>query len=114
MSDSFKIKSRLWIETGGHVLIGEGRVKLLKAIEEQGSLSKAAKSIGMSYKKAWNLIDSMNKSSKEDIVISSIGGQQGGGTMVTEYGKNLIDKFETINQNCWNYLDQQLKTLNNL
>lgn len=114
MSNSYKIKSRVWIETRDHVLIGEGRVKLLKAIEAEGSLSKAAKSIGMSYKKAWTLIDSMNKSAKEDIVISSVGGQKGGGTLVTEYGKNLIDKFETINQNCWNYLDQQLKTLNDL
>ena len=55
----YKIKSRIWIETKNNVLLGEGRVQLLKAIEETGSLSKAAKTIKISYKKAWNLIDSV-------------------------------------------------------
>ena len=64
MSD-YKIKSRIWVEAGDNVLVGEGRVKLLKAIEIEGSLSKAAKSIGMSYKKAWTLVDAVNKSAKE-------------------------------------------------
>ncbi|WP_239540737.1 winged helix-turn-helix domain-containing protein [Spongiivirga citrea] len=47
----YSIKSRIWIEAGDNVLLGEGRVVLLKAIDEQGSLSQAAKSINMSYKK---------------------------------------------------------------
>ena len=48
----YKIKSRIWIEVDGEILLGEGRVSLLKAIEKTGSLSKASKSLGMSYKKA--------------------------------------------------------------
>jgi len=113
MSD-YKIKSRIWIEVGDNVLVGEGRVKLLKAIETEGSLSKAAKSIGMSYKKAWTLVDSVNKSAKEAVVIKTIGGQKGGGTIITPYGKRLIEAFDTINKNCWIFLDQQLKSLDTI
>ncbi|WP_075340686.1 winged helix-turn-helix domain-containing protein [Tenacibaculum agarivorans] len=104
----YKIKSRIWIEIEGHVFLGEGRIQLLKAIENTGSLSKAAKSINLSYKKAWHLLDSMNQSAKEPVTVNSIGGKGGGGSTLTEYGKNLIIAFEQINQNCWNFLDKEL------
>ncbi|MBJ7880413.1 LysR family transcriptional regulator [Gelidibacter salicanalis] len=113
MSD-YKIKSRIWIEEGDNVLVGEGRVELLKAIEAKGSLSKAAKSIGMSYKKAWTLVDAVNKSAKEAVVTKTVGGTNGGGTIITPYGKRLIAAFETINKNCWAFLDQQLKVLDSI
>ncbi len=111
---NYKIKSRIWIETGEKVLIGEGRVRLLKAIEETGSLSKAAKSINMSYKKAWNLIDSVNKSAKEQVTINSVGGKGGGGAEITPYGKSLIKAFDNINAKCWKYLEEQEKIINSL
>lgn len=109
--NDYKIKSRIWIEVGDNVLVGEGRVRLLKQIDATGSLSKAAKSIGMSYKKAWTLIDAVNKSAKEAVVTTSVGGQKGGGTVITPYGKNLIQAFETINAKCWSFLDEEFKRL---
>ncbi len=109
---NYKIKSRIWIETDGHVLLGEGRVQLLKAIEETGSLSKAAKKINISYKKAWSLVNAVNKSAKKPVIKSSIGGKGGGGAQVTPYGKDLIKAFDTINNNCWKYLDKQTNKIN--
>ena len=114
MMRDYKIKSRIWIETGDNVLIGQGRIKLLKAIDNQGSLSKAAKSIGMSYKKAWTLVDAVNKSAKQAVVTKTVGGAKGGGTTITPYGKKLIKAFDTINKNCWTYLEKQLKQYSNL
>ncbi|MFG6687326.1 winged helix-turn-helix domain-containing protein [Mariniflexile sp. HNIBRBA6329] len=111
---SYKIKSRIWIECNEHVLLGEGRVQLLKAINETGSLSKAAKTLNLSYKKAWNLIDSVNKSAKKPVTINSTGGKGGGGAELTDYGKALILVFDEINQNCWEFLDQQLVKIENL
>lgn len=108
----YKIKSRIWIEANGEILLGEGRVSLLKAIDETGSLSKAAKSIGMSYKKAWSLIDAVNKRAEKPVTTSSIGGKGGGGAQLTVYGKTLIETFETINTNCWEFLDKQIKKSN--
>ncbi len=110
----YKIKSRIWIEADDNVLLGEGRVRLLKAIDKTGSLSKAAKSLQISYKKAWTLIDAVNKSSKKPVTVTSIGGKGGGGAVLTEYGKNLILAFEDINKNCWNHLDTQIEKINNL
>jgi molybdate transport system regulatory protein len=104
----YTIKSRIWIEADGHIILGEGRVALLKAIETTGSLSKAATSLGMSYRKAWGLIDAVNSRAMKPVVITSIGGKKGGGSMVTDYGRSLIEAFDTINKNCWQFLDQQI------
>ena len=109
---SYKIKSRIWIETKGEILLGEGRVRLLKAIDETGSLSKAAKSLNMSYKKAWSLIDAVNKRADRPVTKSNIGGKGGGGATLTNYGKKLVSAFESINSNCWQFLDQEIKKVN--
>ena len=108
----YKIKSRIWIEADGEILLGEGRVSLLKAIDETGSLTKAAKSMGMSYKKAWALIDAVNSRAKEPVCNTTIGGKSGGGTVITPYGQTLIETFETINENCWKYLEEQISQSN--
>ena len=108
----YKIKSRIWIEADGEILLGEGRVRLLKTIEKTGSLNKAAKMMGMSYKKAWSLIDAVNSRAKKPVCIASVGGKKGGGTKVTAYGKTLISAYETINENCWEFLDKQISLAN--
>lgn len=110
----YKIKSRIWIQADNKVLIGEGRVRLLKAIEETGSLSKAARSIQISYKKAWTMVDAVNKSAKKPVTESSTGGKGGGGAILTSYGKELIKVFDEINANCWEYLDTQVEKINEL
>lgn len=105
----YKIKSRIWIEANGDILLGEGRVNLLKAIDREGSLSKASKSLGMSYKKAWSLIDAVNSRAEKPVTTTSIGGKGGGGAKLTVYGKLLVKTFDTINENCWQFLDEQIK-----
>lgn len=110
----YKIKSRIWIESENNVLLGEGRVHLLKAIQKKGSLSQAAKSLNISYKKAWQLLDSVNKSAKEPVTINSVGGKGGGGAKLTDYGKSLIKAFDEINKNCWTFLDKQLEKIEKL
>lgn len=111
---NYKIKSRIWIEADNNILLGEGRVRLLKAIEKTGSLSKAAKSLNISYKKAWNLVDSVNKSAKKPVTKSNIGGVGGGGAKLTSYGKDLVIFFDGINKGCWKYLDQELEKIPDL
>jgi len=105
----YKIKSKIWIESNGQILLGEGRVSLLKAIDETGSLNKAAKQLKMSYKKAWGLIDDVNSRAEKSVVTKNIGGKSGGGTVLTPYGKTLVQTFDEINENCWDYLDSQIK-----
>ncbi|WP_228520822.1 MULTISPECIES: winged helix-turn-helix domain-containing protein [Flavobacterium] len=104
-----KIKSKIWIETDEGILISEGRIHLLKQIEATGSLNKAAKEMNISYQKAWKLIDASNKASKEPLIATQVGGNKGGGTVITPYGKSLIASFEKINVACWEFLDAELK-----
>lgn len=106
----YKIKSKIWIEVDGQIILGEGRVRLLKAINETGSLTKAAKTLNMSYKKAWGLVDTVNSMAEKSVVTKSVGGKNGGGTILTEYGERLIKIFEEINESCWEHLDGQIKT----
>lgn len=109
-----KIKSRIWIELDENEFLGEGKVQLLKAIDQTGSLSKAAKSIGISYKKGWHLIDSVNKTATKPVTVNSIGGKGGGGMELTNYGRSLVNAFEDINRNCWDFLDIQLEKIKSL
>lgn len=106
---SIKIKSRVWIENQEGIFLGEGRINLLKAIQQFGSINKAANSMGMSYQKAWKLVQSMNSSSSESLVIKTSGGKGGGGTILTEKGEKAILFYEKINRSCQQFLDKELK-----
>lgn len=96
MNDLYEVKAQLWIQKNNKNFIGPGRIELLKNIESYGSISKAAKHMKMSYKAAWDSVDIMNKLSHKKIVIKVIGGKGGGGTVITEYAKELIKKFNSI------------------
>ena len=107
----FQVKSRIWVENKETIFLGEGRIQLLKAIEKTGSLSKAAKSLNMSYKKAWNLIDAINKTAPKPMVEKSTGGTNGGGTIITSYGKKKIIQFEHLKHKCWDFMKAQNELL---
>lgn len=70
----------------------------MECIKEFGSITQAAKSMDMSYRHAWRLIDSMNKQSPYPFVITATGGKKGGGTIVTEHGERAIRLFWKINE----------------
>lgn len=74
----------------------EKRIKLLHEIEKVGSISKAAKNVPMSYKTAWEAIDSINNLCPQKVVIKETGGVGGGGAKLTAYGKNLIETYEKV------------------
>lgn len=107
--DNITIRNRLWLMKDGRSYLGEGRVSLLKAIQKNGSISAAARSMNMSYKKAWEAIDAMNSLSDEPLVIRTTGGSGGGGTKVTEAGEAAIELFQSINNRCNTFLDDELK-----
>ncbi|MDC7996643.1 winged helix-turn-helix domain-containing protein [Gilvibacter sediminis] len=108
---SLEIKSRIWIEKDGQTLLGHGRVQLLAAIEATGSLSAAAKSISLSYKKAWRLLDEMNTTAATPLVVTSVGGKDGGGAQLTEAGTQIVASFNHIRSECDKLLDQLSKQL---
>lgn len=105
--NNYKIKSRIWIEMDQQVILGEGRVRLLRAIEQNGSLSKAARCLELSYRKAWLQVEAMNRAAPSPLVITTTGGRNGGGTRLTAYGLEMVEAFEKIKQNCWEFLEGQ-------
>jgi molybdate transport system regulatory protein len=75
------------------IAMGPGKADLLQAIERTGSISAAARSLGMSYRRAWLLVDTMNQSFKSAVVETLTGGQRGGGARVTELGHDVLARY---------------------
>ena len=91
-----ELSSKLTLEMLGKPFLLEKRIELLHAIEEHGSISKAAKAVPMSYKSAWEAVDTMNSLSPEPIVYRETGGKDGGGTTITAYGETLLKNYALL------------------
>lgn len=89
---------RLRIKYGDEIAIGPGKIAILEAIAETGSISAAGRKLGMSYRRAWLLVDQMNQYFKEPVVQAATGGAQGGGTALTETGLEIINLYRGIEQ----------------
>lgn len=87
---------RLRVRSGDVVAIGPGKVALLEAVALTGSITAAAKSQGMSYRRAWLLLDELNRSLRRPAIDSAKGGTSGGGSVLTDYGQALIELYRRI------------------
>jgi molybdate transport system regulatory protein len=76
--------------------IGPGKIALLEAVRSTGSISAAARSLGMSYRRAWLLIEEINNALREPAVTAETGGKRGGGAVVTSVGERVVDLYRTI------------------
>ena len=76
--------------------MGPGKAALISQIEASGSISAAARSMGMSYRRAWQLVEAINASFTEPVVLTAIGGKRGGGAFVTDYGRQLVAQFHAM------------------
>ncbi len=84
------------IDLGPHGRLGPGKVLLLQRIEQSGSISAAARSMNMSYRQAWDLVDQLNSAFDEPVVASQTGGKAGGGAVLTAFGKDLVETVRSI------------------
>ena len=87
---------RCWIDVEGEKFFGPGRLELLQEIERSGSIASAAKAMGMSYKKAWAMVEEMNTRGTSPYVITQKGGTKGGGTQVTPRGKRVMSAYSEL------------------
>ena len=101
-----ELTSKLTLEMLGEPFLLEKRIELLHAIAENGSISKAAKAVPMSYKSAWEAVDVMNTLSPEPIVYRETGGKDGGGTTVTSYGKKLLENYAVLKREHTRFLER--------
>lgn len=80
----------------GAPAMGPGKAELIERIQQTGSISAAARAMGMSYRRAWQLVEALNAAYKEPVVVTAIGGQRGGGARVTAHGKRLAALFRAM------------------
>ena len=105
------IRSKLWIEAGGEPVFGRGRRFLLEAIETFGSINKAAREVGISYRKAWGHIKVMEERLGMKLVERQTGGRNGGGTLLTGEARDFLKKFEQLELGVRDVVDQKFKAL---
>jgi molybdate transport system regulatory protein len=89
-----RVSIRLDLTSGDR--IGPGKIALLEAIRATGSISAAARHLGMSYRRAWLLVEEINNALQEPAVAAATGGRHGGGAVVTSVGERIIDLFRSI------------------
>ena len=78
--------------------IGPGKIALLEEIDRSGSISAAGRALGMSYRRAWLLVDELNKLFGAPVVTTQLGGSQGGGASLTALGSDLVARFRALEQ----------------
>jgi len=105
----------LTLSVGGRPLGGRGRIDLLRAVAQQGSITAAARAVGLSYKAAWDAIDTMNNLAGEPLVLRSTGGRGGGSSQLSPRGASLVERFgrlDALHQRLLHRLDEASSSAN--
>ncbi|MFN8595825.1 MAG: LysR family transcriptional regulator [Anaerolineae bacterium] len=102
-------KFNLWIEHNGVVVLSEWRVKLLEAIDQTGSISRAAERMKVTYHRAWEKIHEMEEGLGYKLLDAQVGGAGGGGAELTEKGRDLIKRFRKLDQGLSDEIDQRFE-----
>jgi molybdate transport system regulatory protein len=76
--------------------IGPGKAELIERIASTGSISAAARAMGMSYRRAWQLVEALNQDFRERVVTTAAGGERGGGARVTAFGQRLVAEYRSM------------------
>jgi molybdate transport system regulatory protein len=93
---TLEIDLRLRLRSGEDIALGPGKVDLLEAIAATGSISAAARQLGMSYRRAWLLVETMNRSFPSPLVRAKTGGNSGGGAEVTKLGRDAAKIYRDL------------------
>jgi len=80
----------------GAPAIGPGKAELIERIGETGSISAAARAMGMSYRRAWQLVEALNRDFRQPVVTTAVGGTRGGGAQVTPFGRRVVAAFRAM------------------
>lgn len=93
---NIRVRSKVWLECEGQPFFGDGRLKLLEAINQTGSINAAAKALGFSYRKVWSQLEDMEKHAPFPLLERRIGGSGGGQTLLTDNAQMLVERFSIL------------------
>ncbi|MGH8617112.1 MAG: winged helix-turn-helix domain-containing protein [Burkholderiales bacterium] len=105
------VKPRLRVELGAEIAIGPGKADLLEAIANGGSISEAARVLEMSYRRAWLLVDTMNRCFREPVVAAATGGKGGGGAQITAFGRDVLKRYRHMESRALAAIASDVKAL---
>lgn len=105
------VRLTLRVDFGADRAVGPGKIRLLEAIGKTGSISQAGRSLGMSYRRAWLLVDDLNNCFRKPVVTTQPGGARGGGAALTAFGRDLITKYRAIESRATAAAKRQLHDL---
>ncbi len=91
-----EIRYKIWLERKREVIAGNGKINLLKIIDELGSIQRAAEKMGLSYRHAWGMIQKMERRAGFKMVETTVGGKEGGGATLTSQAKELVRWYLTF------------------
>ena len=91
--------------------MGPGKIALLEAVARHGSISAAGKAMGMSYRRAWQLVADLNSTFERPLVEAKIGGLQGGGAVLTAFGEELVAHYRAIEEKAQAAVEAHLRAL---
>jgi len=103
--------TRIRILSGDQIALGPGKIALLEEIERSGSISKAARTLGLSYRRAWTLVNTMNKSFESYLVRGSAGGKRGGGAYLTPLGARMAKTYRVMETKAEKAIQGNWKTI---
>jgi molybdate transport system regulatory protein len=101
---------RFRIDFPGHS-VGPGKIGLLEAIRNSGSISQAARDLGMSYRRAWLLIDNVRTAFRKPVTMATTGGKGGGGVALTEFGEGLVDSYRALERDIAGLAQRRLRAV---
>ena len=101
-----RIKSKVWLEANGRMIFSDGRLQLLEAVDQLGSLARAARRLGMSYRAAWGLLKVTERALGTPLLRVRIGGRAGGGAALTPKAHELVRRFRRVKQRVNRAADQ--------
>jgi molybdate transport system regulatory protein len=94
--NSLTVSAGLALHQQGSTFVSGNRIELLEQIEQLGSITQAAKAVGLSYKGAWDAVDTMNNMAEKPLLIRATGGSRGGGSRLTEYGRQIVQLYRQV------------------
>jgi molybdate transport system regulatory protein len=103
---SVRLRAKVWVEIGSAAAMTEAGADLLEQIAACGSLSEAARRLHFSYRRAWLLIDAMNRRWPQPLVTTAVGGERGGGTRITELGNLVLRNYRDLQLQMEHLLDE--------
>jgi molybdate transport system regulatory protein len=105
------VRSKIWLEKAGKPVLGVGRLTLLKAVDIEGSISKAAKRCNISFRKAWSYLDSTEKNFGIKLLDRKKGGAGGGRSTLTPEARRLIERFDSLSHDTDRYASERFEDL---